>query len=147
MTVSPVPKSGASCLVVEAESPISTPAPDVSGLRYRKGGALNDKIELQQTAREFTRWMILRMLYACRPGVASETIIMRVLRNLDFDCELDDVREAIQYMRSAGLAETGQHSRNEWRARLTALGVAVVEYNARAPSGIGRPRRWRISKR
>ena len=108
---------------------------------------MDDNIELQQRAREFTRWMILRMLYACRPGAASETIIMRVLQNLDFDCDLDDVREAIEYMQSAGLAETGHHSRTAWRARLTALGVAVVEYNARAPSGIGRPRRWRSAKR
>jgi hypothetical protein len=108
---------------------------------------LNDKIEPQQPAREFTRWMILRMLYACRPGAASATIMVRVLRNLDFDCELEDVREAVEYMRLAGLAATGQHRRTGWCARLTALGVAVVEYSARAPSGIGRPRRWRSSKK
>jgi hypothetical protein len=108
---------------------------------------LNDNIELQQPAREFTRWMILRMLYASRPGAASETIILRVLQNLDFDCELNDVRQAIDYMQSAGLAKAGQNGRTGWRASLTALGMAVVEYGARAPSGIGRPRRWRSPKR
>jgi len=108
---------------------------------------LNDNIGLQKPAREFIRWLVLRMLYACRPGAANETIILRVLQNLDFDCELDDVRQDIDYMQSVGLAETGQDGLTGWRARLTAVGVAVVEYGVRAPSGIGRPRRWRRSKR
>jgi hypothetical protein len=108
-----------------------------------KGVVLNVKIEMQQPVGEFIRWMILRMLYACRPGRVSETIILRVLQNLEFDCELDDVRQVIDYMQSVGLAEAGQNRLTGWRARLTGLGVAVVEYNAEAPSGIGRPRRWR----
>jgi hypothetical protein len=107
---------------------------------------LNDKIEPQQRVREFTRWMILRMLYACRPGAATDTIIARVLQNLEFNCAVHDVHEAIEYMQLTGLAYT-QHRRTGWRARLTALGVAVVEYSARAPAGIRRPRRWRSSKK
>jgi hypothetical protein len=87
------------------------------------------------------------MLFACRPGAASETIILQVLHNLHFNRELDDVRQAFDYMRSVGLAEVNQDGRKGWRARLTALGLAVVEYNAQAPSGIGRPRRWRSSNR
>jgi hypothetical protein len=110
------------------------------------GNILNDNIARQKPVREFIRWMILRMLYACRPGAANETIILRVLQNLDFDCELDDVRQAFDYMRSVGLAES--HSgRTGWRARLTTLGVAVAEYGTGAPAGIGRPRRWRNSNR
>jgi hypothetical protein len=107
---------------------------------------LNDKIEPQQHVREFTRWMILRMLYACRPGAATDTIIARVLQNLEFNCAVQDVHEAVEYMQLTGLACT-QHRRTGWRARLTALGVAVVEYSARAPAGIRRPRRWRSSKK
>jgi len=84
----------------------------------------------------------------CRParGV-NETIILRVLHSFDFECALDDVRQDIDYMRSVGLAEAGRNNRTGWRVRLTALGVAVVEYSERDPSGVGRPRRWRNSKR
>lgn len=108
---------------------------------------MNGKIELQKYAREFIRWMILRMLYAGRPGGVSELIILRVLQNMDFDRELDDVRQDMDYMRSVGLAAAGQDDLTGCRARLTALGVAVVEYTARVPSGIGRPRRWHSSKK
>ncbi len=86
------------------------------------------------------------MLYACRPGEASERIILRVLRSLDFNCELEDVREAINYMQLIGLAEARHNRHDGGRARLTALGVAVVEYSVIAPSGIGRPRKWRSTK-
>ena len=108
---------------------------------------MNGKIELQKHAREFVRWMILRMLYAGRPGGVSEIIILQVLQNMDFDCELNDVRQDMDYMRSVGLAEAGQDDLTGCWARLTALGVAVVEYSARAPLGIGRPRRWHGSKK
>jgi hypothetical protein len=115
--------------------------------RDTEGGLLNEKIGSQQRPQEFIRWMVLRMLYACRPGAACETIILRVLQTLEFDCEPDDVRQAVDYMQSVGLAEAGQHRRTGPCARLTALGIAVVEYNAQSPSGIGRPQRWRGSGR
>jgi hypothetical protein len=108
---------------------------------------LNDKIELQKRDREFARWMILRMLYAGRPGGISEIVILRVLQSLDFVCELDHVRQDIDYMQSIGLAEAGWDGMTGCWARLTALGIAVVEYNEHAPSDIGRPRRGRSSKK
>ncbi len=106
---------------------------------------MNHTIETETRTREFIRWMILRMLYACQPGAASETIILRVLQSLDFQCGLDDVRQDLDYLRSIGVAETGGRRVASGRVRLTPLGVAVVEYNTRAPSGIGRPRRSRGS--
>jgi hypothetical protein len=87
------------------------------------------------------------MLYAGRPGGISEIIILRVLQNLDFDCELDHVRRDMDYLQSIGLAEAGWDDMTGCWARLTALGSAVVEYNKCAPSGIGRPRRWRAAKK
>lgn len=143
VTVSPVAEHRASCFPVGAEVGYKL---RLLQIRYRQGGALNDQIEPQQPVREFTRWMILRMLYACRPGAATATIIARVLQSLEFDCALHDVHEAIGYMELTGLAAS-QHCRTGRRARLTALGVAVVEFSARAPAGIRRPRRWRSSKR
>lgn len=115
--------------------------------RDRREGVVDYNVELPQRTLEYARWMILRMLYACRPGAASETIVLRVLLSLDFDCELDDVRQAIDYMQSTGLAQTRQNRRTGRQARLTALGVAVVEYDERAPSGIARTRTWHSPKR
>jgi hypothetical protein len=103
-------------------------------------------VQLEQRTREFIRWIILRMLYACRPGAANERIILRVLRSLDFNCELEDVREAINYIQSIGLATARHNRRQGGQARLTALGVAVVEYSIVAPSGIGRPRKLASGK-
>ena len=108
---------------------------------------MDTKIEPQEHAREFTRWMILRMLYAIRPGGVSETVLMHVLGSLDFNCELDDVRREVDYLRSLGLAEAGKGSLTGRSTRLTELGAAVVEYSAHAPAGIDRPRRRRSSKR
>ena len=108
---------------------------------------MNGKIELKKSAREFVRWVILRMLYAGGPGGVSEITILRVVQTMDLDCELDDVRQDMDYMRSAGLAEVGPNGPTGCRVRLTARGVAVVEYSARAPSGVGRPRRWHSSKK
>jgi hypothetical protein len=107
---------------------------------------LDTKIELQEQAREFARWMILRMLYAVRPGGVSETILLHVLESLDFHCELDDVRREVDYLRSVGLAKTGEDRLTGRSARLTKFGTAVVEYSAHAPIGIDRPRRRRSSK-
>jgi hypothetical protein len=90
--------------------------------------------------------MILRMLYAIRPGGVSETIVLRVLQDLDFECELNDVRQEMDYLRSLGLAEASQDVPTGWWSRLTAQGVAVVEYDTPAPSGIGRTKRPRGSR-
>jgi hypothetical protein len=108
---------------------------------------LNATIDLQDRNQEFTRWMMLRMLYACRPGAASESVVLQVLRNFDFNCDLHDVRKAFDYMESVGLAAAVRDRVRGWRARITPLGIAVVEYDVKAPLGIGRPRRWRGAKR
>src|SRR5690348_6271252 len=91
------------------------------------GTILDSKIALQK----FLRWMILRMLYAARPGGASEIIMPQVLQSMEFDCELNDVRQDMDYMCAVGLAEAGQDDLTGCRARLTALGVAVVDCSVR----------------
>jgi hypothetical protein len=107
------------------------------------GVILNDKIELQKHDREFVRWLILHMLYAARPGGISDIVILRVLQNLDFDCQVDRLREDLDYLQSVGLAEAGHDDIIGYRAGLTRLGVAVVEYKERVPSGVGRPKKLR----
>jgi hypothetical protein len=101
---------------------------------------LNCMLDPDPRLDEFTRWIILMMLYACRPGAASERILLRVLQSLHFDCELDDVRQGLKYMTSVGLVQTASDRCSGWRARLTSLGAAVIEYKARPASDIRRRR-------
>ena len=102
--------------------------------------ALNDKTAPERHIREFARWLILRMLYAVRPGYGSDPIILQVLQSFDLDYQLDILHQDLDYICSVGLAEQGNDMSGRW-ARLTALGVAVVEYTTEAASGIGRPRK------
>jgi len=104
---------------------------------------MNDKIILDKQRRENARWVILRMLYAGRPIGASEAIIQRVLQDVGLDHTIEEVRREFDYLGSLGLAEVGEDELVGWYARLTAPGVALVEYNAPAPPGIARPRKSR----
>jgi hypothetical protein len=99
-----------------------------------------DVINLDQRYREEARWRILRVVDAGRPIAVSEHVVWRVLNDLKIPFSLMQLRRELDYLSDLGLlAVEGQESEN-WFARLTAAGVDVVEYNAKAPSGIARPR-------
>jgi hypothetical protein len=89
----------------------------------------------------------MHMLYACRPGAASERIVLQVLRTLGWNYAPEDVRTAIDYMRSVGLAETRLNTVTGRHARLTRLGVAVIECKTLTASDSGPPRGRCASKR
>ncbi len=55
------------------------------------------------------------------------------------DATRNSVRRELDYVRDLGLAEISDLEDGTWHARLTADGVAVVEYVAAAPAGIARP--------
>ncbi len=99
---------------------------------------MNGKIDLEKTRRETARLLILRALYAARPIEAGDTIVLHILNDFHFNYTLDDVRRELDYLRALGLAEAGQDEAVGWWARLTALGIAVVEHNAPVPAGIAR---------
>src|SRR3954466_3191568 len=101
----------------------------------------DDNIRFRQARLETARLLILRVLYAARPIEADDTTVMRILNDFHFDYSLDDVRRDLDYLRSLGLAEAGPSEPLGWCARLTALGVAVVEHNAPVPPGITPPPR------
>jgi len=100
---------------------------------------LDDKTHFEKTRRESARLLILRILYAARPAEADEAILLRLLNDFHFNYSLDDVRRELDYLRSLGLAETGQDETVGWWGRPTALAIAVVELNAPVPAGVARP--------
>lgn len=103
---------------------------------------MNDALNLEQKQREEARWRILRVLDAGRPIAVSETIVWRVLTDVKLPLSLTAVRRELGYLRDCGLAEIESEDSDTWLARLTAAGVDVVEYNATAPPGIARPRKY-----
>ncbi len=81
------------------------------------------------------------MLDAGRPIGLSETIVARLLADTQLDGSRDAVRRELDYLRDLGFVriEVSDVEDETWHARLTADGVAVVEYTMAAPAGIARP--------
>jgi len=98
-------------------------------------------LELEQKQREEARWRILRVLDAGRPIAVSEHIIRRVLDDVRLPLGPSGVRRELDYLQNLGLLEI-EDDAGDWFSKLTAAGVDVVEYNAPAPRGIARPKRY-----
>ena len=102
----------------------------------------NGTMDLEQKQREEARWRILRVLDAGRPIAVSENIVWRVLHDIRLPMSVSSVRREIAYLRDLGLAEVEGEESESWFAKLTAMGVDVVEYTLVAPAGVARPRKY-----
>src|SRR5260370_42271060 len=97
--------------------------------------------DLEQKRREDARWKILRIADAGRPIGVGEAIIVRVLADAAIPFSRDDLRRELTYPHALALLDVHDDAEEEWIARLTAAGVAVVEYTAPAPAGGARARK------
>jgi len=102
----------------------------------------NGTMDLEQKQREEARWRILRVLDAGRPIAVSENIVWRVLHDIRLPMSVSSVRREIDYLRDLGLVEIEGENSESWYAKLTAMGVDVVEYTVVAPAGVARPRKY-----
>jgi DNA-binding transcriptional ArsR family regulator len=102
----------------------------------------NGRMDFEQKQREEARWRILRVLDAGRPIAVSENIVWRVLHDIHLPMSAASVRREIDYLRDLGLIEIEGEDTETWYAKLTALGVDVVEYTLAAPAGVARPRKY-----
>jgi hypothetical protein len=98
--------------------------------------------DLEQKQREEARWRILRVLDAGRPIGVNETIVWRVLHDVKIGLSLTQVRRELEYLQDLGLAKLEDMETETWSAKLTALGVDVVEYTVDSPPGIARPKKY-----
>ncbi|MGH7906263.1 MAG: hypothetical protein ACREP6_06515 [Candidatus Binataceae bacterium] len=98
-------------------------------------------INLEQKQREEARWRILRVLDAGRPAPVSESIVWRVVSEMNIQLSPNAIRRELAYLRDLGLIELDAQDAETWFAQLTARGVDVVEYTAPAPAGVARPRK------
>ena len=101
-----------------------------------------DGVEFEQRQREEARWRVLRVVDAGRPIAVSEQIVWRVLSDIKLQLSLNQLRRELSYLRDLGLIELEGEDCDIWFAKLTAQGVDVVEYTAKAPAGVARPRKY-----
>jgi hypothetical protein len=106
---------------------------------------MDSDINLPKRMREEARWCILRILNAGRPIGVNLPVILRVLEDSHLGCTPHILRRELDYLQDLKLIETGEEYALETGeeyafGKLTAYGVAVVEYNTPAPPGIARPR-------
>jgi hypothetical protein len=99
-------------------------------------------MDLQQRQREEARWRILRVVDAGRPIPVTEQIIWRVLTDIKLSFSLNQLRRELSYLRDLTLLELEGEGGENWFAKLTAVGVDVVEYTADSPAGVARPRKY-----
>lgn len=104
---------------------------------------MSDVIDFEQRQREDARWRILRVVDAGRPVPVSEQVVWRVLGDINLSFSLNQVRRELSYLRDLTLVELSGEESDTWFAKLTAGGVDVVEYTAKAPAGVARPRKYR----
>jgi hypothetical protein len=103
---------------------------------------MNGGLDIEQKQREEARWRILRVLDAGRPIAVSENIVWRVLHDVRLPLSITSVRRELDYLRNLGLGRIEGEESGTWFAKLTALGVDVVEYTVEAPPGVARPRKY-----
>src|SRR5579859_4633379 len=95
-------------------------------------------MEIAQVQREDARWKMLRVIDAGRPVGVNESIIRRVLSDLNLPFLPAALRRELAYLRDLNLIEIGEVDGEQF-AKVTAAGVAVLEYTSPAPAGIARP--------
>ena len=103
---------------------------------------MSEGLDLEQRQREEARWRILRVVDAGRPIAVSEQIVWRVLTDIKLALSLNQLRRELSYLRDLTLIQLEGEECDIWFASLTAQGVDVVEYNAKAPAGVARPRKY-----
>jgi len=103
---------------------------------------MSESMDLEQRQREEARWRILRVVDAGRPIPVTEQIVWRVLTDIKLSFSLHQLRRELSYLRDLALIEIEGDGGENWFAKLTAVGVDVVEYTAASPAGIARPRKY-----
>ena len=81
------------------------------------------------------RWRMLSLLAAGRPVGISRGLMLRALDDANLMLLDNELDQEAAYLIAKGLAEW----ESEHLLTITADGVDVVEYNADAPTGVGRP--------
>jgi hypothetical protein len=99
-------------------------------------------VELAQAQREVARWRVLQILHAGQPVGVNFAVIELALNDAKLKIGRDQLCAELDYLQEKSLLtiERGHYfDEDEVAARLTPVGVDVVEYTVECPPGIARP--------
>lgn len=85
------------------------------------------------------RWHCLVAMDHARPTSMTDVALLPVLSEIYSDCEMHKLRRELDYLAMKGLITLSVHPERPWQAKITGLGVDVVEYSIDCPPGIARP--------
>jgi hypothetical protein len=100
------------------------------------------EIDMEKVQREEARWRILCALNAGRPMPVSETIILRVLHDINLPITPIGLRRELDYLEDRKLIAITDKEGPTWSAELNHYGVDIVEYTLACLPGIARPKKW-----
>lgn len=86
------------------------------------------------------RWYILLFLDAARPVGLEETLLLANLDETHYRFTPTELRRELDYLQERQLLKIEEKD-GVWEARLTRLGIDLVEYTVECDPGIDRPPR------
>lgn len=99
-------------------------------------------IDLLKVRRESLRWHLLNALDKARPLGALDILLLDVVRCIYADATANELHAQLDYLHSHHFVELTKRPDGHWHAKLTHIGIDVVEYVADCPVGIARPDKY-----
>lgn len=98
-------------------------------------------VDMEKARRETSRWLILQCLNCARPVGASESLLLSALTDPAQITRLE-LRRELDYLEERELLEISGRDSVQWNAKLTRVGVDLVEYTIPCEPGIARPQKY-----
>ncbi len=99
-------------------------------------------IDLLKVRRESLRWHLLNALDKARPLGALDILLLDVVRCIYADATANELHAQLDYLHGHHFVELTKRPDGHWHAKLTHIGIDVVEYVADCPVGIARPDKY-----
>lgn len=99
-------------------------------------------IDMQKTRREGMRWYLLLALNNARPLGAIDSLLIQIMQDIYTRVTPTELQQQLDYLAMRKMVELDKKPDGHWHAKLTSLGVDVVEYTADCRVGIARPEKY-----
>lgn len=99
-------------------------------------------VDVLKSRRESMRWHLLNALDKARPIGALDILLLDIIRCIYADSTATELHAQLDYLHSHHFVELDKRSDGHWHAKLTHIGIDVVEYVAECPKGIARPQKY-----
>lgn len=99
-------------------------------------------VDVLKSRRESMRWHLLNALDKARPIGALDILLLDIIRCIYADATNNELHAQLDYLHSHHFVELEKRPDGHWHAKLTHVGIDVVEYVAECPKGIARPQKY-----